>query len=60
MDAEVAPTWSEPVAYTVGTSYKADTFSPASRFLALRIYSTGAQGWSIKSLDVDLVIGGLY
>ena len=60
MDAEVAPTWSAPVQYIVGTSYKADTFSPASRFLALRIYSDGAQGWSIKSIDVDLVMGGLY
>lgn len=59
MDAEIAPTWGDPVLYTVGTTFKADSFA-TGRFLALRVYSTGKQGWSVKSMDVDLVARGAY
>lgn len=53
MSAEVAPTWSDPIEYTVGTSVKAFGFA-SGRYLAYRIYSTGKQGWSVKSIDCDI------
>lgn len=60
MDAEVAPTWSAPFTYTVGTSYKANVFSNAGRFLAIRVEGSGGQRWRIKSFDLDVVKLGSY
>lgn len=60
MDAEVAPSWSDPVPYTVGQTFKADTFSSGGRLLAVRMYSTGKQPWACASYDVDYVANGGY
>jgi len=58
MDAEKSPQWAPAVTYTVGSSFKADTFAQG-RFLSLRI--TGASGaWRLKSVDVDVVTRGTY
>jgi hypothetical protein len=58
LDPERAPAWSAPVTYTVGSTYKADTFA-TGRFLALRL--TGNSGrWRLKSVDVDFVTRGAY
>lgn len=59
MDAEASPTWSAPVTYTIGSSYKADCFA-TGRFLSLRIKSTGSFAWRCKSIDVDLIKRGAY
>ena len=59
MDAEVAPTWSAPVSYTVGSTYKADFFA-TGRFLSFRITSTSAQPWRLKSFDVEMQGRGKY
>jgi len=60
MTAEAAATWSTPVTYTVGTTYKADVFSMAGRFLGVRIEGSGSQRWRIKSFDVDVQALGMY
>lgn len=59
MDAEVAPVWSDPVTYTVGSTFKADLFA-TGRFPAVRFYSTGKQPWAVKSFDFDVVSRGAY
>lgn len=59
MDAEVAPTWSSPVTYTVGTSYKADSFA-SGRFLAVRFTSLEDKAFRIKSYDIEYELGGYY
>jgi hypothetical protein len=53
MTTDVEPTWGTPIAFTVGTDFKAYGFA-TGRYLAYRIYSTGAQGWSVKSIDCDV------
>jgi hypothetical protein len=58
MDAEKAPVWSPPVAYTVGSSFKADTFAQG-RFLALRVYGSSGN-WRLKSVDADVITKGNY
>ena len=57
-DAEQSPVWSTPVAYTVGASYRADTFA-TGRFLAYRVYSDSSS-WRVKSMDFDVVPLGRY
>lgn len=59
MDAETAPSYSAAVSYTVGSSYKADTFA-SGRFIALRISSAGYASWRLKSLDLDVVQMGRF
>lgn len=59
MDAETAPSYSAAVSYTVGSSYKADTFA-SGRFIALRISSAGNASWRLKSLDLDVVQMGRF
>ena len=49
MDAEKGPTWSAPVTYTVGTSYRVDSFA-TGRFLAVRFTSLDDSAWRLKSL----------
>jgi hypothetical protein len=58
-DIEVAPTWGAPVAYTVGSSYKADV-TTSGRFLAVRFQSLDNQPWRIRSYDVDVQMMGMY
>ncbi len=53
MTSDVEPTWGDAVAFTVGTDFKAYGFA-TGRYLAYRIYSSGAQGWSVKSIDCDV------
>lgn len=53
------PTWSAPITFTVGTDEIAYGFA-SGKYLAYRIYSTGAQGWAIKSIDCDVAFGGKY
>lgn len=59
MDPEKAPTWSAPVTYTVGSTYKADAFANG-RFLAVRFTSMDNQPWRIRSYDADIVMGGKF
>ena len=59
MDVEGNYTWSAPVVYTIGTTYRADTFA-TGRFLAYRVYSTDAINWRIKSMDFELSQRGKY
>lgn len=58
MDAEQSPIWSTPVAYNVGSSFKADTFAQG-RLLALRVYGSSGN-WRIKSVDADVILKGNY
>lgn len=59
MDPEGAYTWSPAVTYTIGESYRADAFA-TGRFLALRLRSTTANKWRLKSCDFELVKRGSY
>jgi hypothetical protein len=59
MDAESSPTWSPPVTYTIGSSFKADAYA-TGRFLSVRIKSTGSFSWRLKSIDMDYVKRGGY
>lgn len=59
MDMESVVTWSPPVTYTVGSSYKADAFA-SGRFLAMRFTSLDNQPWRIRSIDLDIVERGTY
>jgi hypothetical protein len=56
---EVAPTWSSPVTYTIGSTRKADAFA-TGRFLSLRIKSTAGFAWRLKGIDLDVVKRGAY
>ena len=58
-DVEGSYTWSEPVPYVIGTSYKADLFA-SGRFLAYRLYSVDAFAWRVRSLDMDVVVRGKF
>lgn len=57
-DAEQGVAWSAPVAYTVGVSYRVDTFA-TGRFMGYRVYSDAAR-WRVKSMDFDVVPMGRY
>lgn len=59
MDIETPVTWSPPVEYTVGASYKADAFA-SGRFLAVRFTSMDNQPWAIRSYDLDIVQSGAH
>ena len=59
MNAESPPTWSAPVTYIKGTTFKADTFA-TGRFLSVRFTSVGGAPWRIKSYDLDMVKRGRY
>ncbi len=57
--AEVPPSYSSPVTYTVGSTRKADLFA-SGRFLAYRISSSGGGRWRIKSMSVDITPQGQF
>lgn len=59
MDPEGAVTWSDPVNYIVGSTYKADLFA-TGRFLAVRFESSDTQPWRIRSFDLDIIDRGRY
>ena len=59
MDVEGVYTWSNPVPYVIGSTYRADLFA-SGRFLAYRVYSTAAMSWRIRSLDMEIMTTGRY
>ena len=59
MDVEGPYQWSDPVPYTIGSTYRADSFS-SGRFIAYRVYSTDNFAWRVKSMDMDYVVRGPY
>ena len=59
LDPESDPTWSTPVTYTIGQTFKADMFA-TGRALSLRITSADAFAWRLKSIDIDVVSRGAY
>jgi hypothetical protein len=59
MDVEGPYTWSDPVTYTIGRTYRADSFA-TGRFLAMRVRSKANGRWRIRSIDVELVPRGTY
>ena len=59
MDVESPYTWSDPVPYTIGSTFKADTFA-SGRFIGYRIYSTDTFSWRAKSIDFDVKLKGRY
>ena len=59
MDVEGSITWSDPVPYVIGNTYRADSFA-TGRFLAWRAYSVDAFSWRIRSIDLDVIKQGFY
>ena len=59
MDVEAPYTWTDPISYTIGSTYKADSFI-SGRFIGYRVYSTDTFSWRAKSLDFDVVMRGRY
>lgn len=59
MDADGSYTWSDPVPYVIGETYKADIFA-SGRFLAWRIYSTDSIAWRLSSEDLDIALMGEF
>lgn len=59
MDVEQPVTWSPPVEYVVGQTYKADTFA-SGRFIAIRYTSMDNNWWRIRSHGLDVVTAGAY
>lgn len=59
MSAEVAPTWQAAVPYTIGTTYKVDSFA-TGRYLAVRFTSNSTTGWSIRSYDAEITERGTF
>jgi hypothetical protein len=59
MDVEGDITWSDPVIYTVGTTYKVDSFA-SGRFLAIRVQSIDNTPYEFRSMDIDYALMGGY
>ena len=59
MDVEGPYSWSDPVPYVIGSTYKACTFA-SGRFLAYRVYSSESFTWRIRSIDLDFAVRGQY
>ena len=59
MDVEAPVTWSPPVEYVVGKTYKADAFA-SGRFLAIRYTSMDNNWWRIRSHGLDVISSGAY
>lgn len=59
MDVEGSVTWSDPVTYTIGSTYRADVFM-TGRFISYRIYSTANLSWRVKSIDFDVQKLGMH
>lgn len=60
MSAEIAPTWRDPVTYTIGQSNPRVYDFASGRFLAYRIYSSAVQGVSLKSIDIEFEFTGKH
>lgn len=59
MDVEGEVTWSDPIFYTTGSTYKADSFA-SGRFLAIRIQSVDNAPFEIRSVDIEYSMMGSY
>ena len=59
MDFNGAVSWGSPMTYTIGTTYKLDTFV-CGRFLAIRFSSSSAQPWRLRSYEMEVVPQGDY
>ena len=59
MDAESPYTWGDVIPYTIGSTYKADTFL-SGRFLGYRVYSTDTFVWRLRSMDFDVKTRGRF
>lgn len=59
MSADESPQWTNAVTYTVGTDNKVDVMAKG-RYISLRITSTGAAPWRIRSIDMDIQMAGAY
>lgn len=57
MTPDSAPIWSDPVTFTAGTDFKADTFAQG-RYMAVRF--SCSRPWRIRSFDIDLQTMGAY
>lgn len=53
-DAEDSPSYASAVTYTTGTTRKAEAFA-TGRFIGVRVSSSGAGAWRIKSMGWDVV-----
>jgi hypothetical protein len=58
-DVEQDVAWSDPITYTVGTSYAAYGFAQG-RWLAIRFTSLDANPWSIRSYDLEFEETGYF
>lgn len=59
MDPEGSYSWSNPIPYVIGSTFKANGFA-SGRLLGYRIYSTDAFPWQLASVDLDVVQQGRY
>ncbi len=59
MNPSESPSWEPAVSFTVGTDQKADILC-RGRYLSLRLTSTGASPWRVRSIDLDIVTAGAY
>jgi hypothetical protein len=59
MDAEAPYAWGDVVPYVIGSTYKADTFI-TGRFIGYRVWSTDTFSWRLRSMDVDVKMGGRF
>ncbi len=57
MSPDQAPTWSDPVSFTIGSSIKADAFAQG-RFLAVEFSASVA--FRVRSFDLDIAPTGAY
>jgi hypothetical protein len=57
MTPDAAPTWSDAVSFTIGSSIKADAFAQG-RFLAVEF--SGSLPFRVRSFDLDVVSTGAY
>ena len=59
MVADQLPVYSAPVPFTLGVDQKIDAFA-SGRFLAVRITSSSAGIWRLRSMRLDLRLGGAF
>lgn len=59
MEPNTAPTWGDPVTFTVGSSLKADAFA-CGRYLAVKILSDSLCSWRLKRMQFDVDVKGAY
>lgn len=58
-DPNVEPVYSAAQTYTIGSTYKVDTFT-SGKYISIKYSSTSAQPWRLSSYDFDLDLMGEY